>query len=138
MGNKKGDSKLSDKSKLFCESFAEHGDVALAMSDAGYVGDEKVLTQKGKALLLKPVVQQYLEEVKAVNASKQIADGDEIMSFLTAVMRGEIQDQFGLDASLADRIKASQELAKRQIDLVEKEKEANKGGGETVIKLVRE
>ena len=32
-------------------------------------------------------------------------------------MRGEIKDQFGLDASLNDRTKAAQELAKRTVDV---------------------
>ena len=35
------------------------------------------------------------------------------MQFYTKVMRGEEKDQFGLDASLTDRIRAGQELLKR-------------------------
>lgn len=44
---------------------------------------------------------------------EQIASTDEVMRFFTSVMRGEEKDQFGLDASLADRIKAGQEIVKR-------------------------
>lgn len=39
------------------------------------------------------------------------------MQYFTDVMRGKITDQFGLDASLSERTKAAQELAKRQIDI---------------------
>ena len=48
-----------------------------------------------------------------------IADADEILQYFTKVMRGEEKDQFGLDAPLAERTRAAQELAKRVIDSVE-------------------
>lgn len=44
---------------------------------------------------------------------RRIADADEVLDYLSGVMRGEIKDQFGLDASLQDRTKAAQELLKR-------------------------
>ena len=44
---------------------------------------------------------------------KRVASADEVLQFLTDVMQGRIKDQFGLDASLQDRIKAGQELMKR-------------------------
>ena len=46
-------------------------------------------------------------------AKRRIADADEVLDYLSGVMRGEIKDQFGLDASLQDRTKAAQELLKR-------------------------
>lgn len=52
--------------------------------------------------------------------NKSIADAQEIMQYFTDVMRGKIKDQFGLDASLGERTKAAQELAKRQIDIPNK------------------
>ena len=47
----------------------------------------------------------------------RIASGDEVMQFLTAVMRGEIKDAFDLPPSLADRKDAAKELAKRTVDI---------------------
>lgn len=35
------------------------------------------------------------------------------MQFFTDVMRGEVKDAFGLDASLSDRITAGKEIMKR-------------------------
>ena len=35
-------------------------------------------------------------------------------------MRGEVKDQFGLDAPLAERTKAAVELAKRKVDVAQK------------------
>ena len=42
-----------------------------------------------------------------------IADTDEVLKFYSSVMRGEVKDQFGLEASLSDRIKAGDSLMKR-------------------------
>lgn len=42
-----------------------------------------------------------------------IADSNEVLRFYSAVMRGEVKDQFGLDASLSDRLKAGDSLMKR-------------------------
>ena len=46
-----------------------------------------------------------------------VATAEEVMAYFTAVMRGELNDQFGLDAPLAERTRAAQELAKRTIDV---------------------
>jgi phage terminase small subunit len=53
---------------------------------------------------------QKIEEAK-------IADASEIMRFYTSVMRGEVLDQFGIEASLDTRIKAANELAKHKIEI---------------------
>ena len=57
-----------------------------------------------------------LEKLK----SESIADADEIMQYFTSVMRGQVKDQFGLEAPLSERTKAAQELAKRKIDIQQK------------------
>ena len=54
--------------------------------------------------------------------SKLVADGDEVLKFLTATMRGEVKDQFGLDAQLKDRLAAAKEL-QRIIDVAAKSDE---------------
>ena len=51
-----------------------------------------------------------------------MATSDEVMYYFTQVMRGEIKDQFGLDAPLSERTRAAIELAKRTVDIdIEKE-----------------
>ena len=60
------------------------------------------------------------------------------MEYLTKVMRGELKDQFGLEASLSERTKAAQELAKRTIDIENKLKTSNKTGDKEIkITLIR-
>jgi len=46
-----------------------------------------------------------------------ISTAEEVMEFFTKVMRGQVKDQFGLDAPLSERTKAAQEIAKRTIDI---------------------
>ena len=65
-----------------------------------------------------------LEQIK----EQSIASRVEILQYYSDVMRGEVKDQFGLDAPLAERTKAANELAKRIIDYereLEQQKNAN-------------
>lgn len=62
---------------------------------------------------IKAEIQRIMEELK----DESLATADEVMKFFTSVMRGEVKDQFGLDATLSDRTRAAQELAKRTIDI---------------------
>ena len=43
----------------------------------------------------------------------RVASADEVLQFFSSVMRGEVKDQFGLDAALSDRLNAGKELMKR-------------------------
>lgn len=51
-----------------------------------------------------------------------IATADEVLSYFTAVMRGEVKDQFGLEAPLSERTRAAQEIAKRTVDIENRQK----------------
>lgn len=48
---------------------------------------------------------------------KSIATAQDVMEFFTKAMNGDIKDQFGLEATLGDRLKAGVELAKRTVDI---------------------
>lgn len=43
------------------------------------------------------------------------------MQYFSSVMRGEVKDQFGLEAPLSERTKAAQELAKRTVDILNRQ-----------------
>lgn len=63
------------------------------------------------------------EEIKFRQAQRQkesIATGQQVMEFFSKVMRGEVKDQFGLESTLADRLKAANELARRTVDIENK------------------
>ena len=71
----------------------------------------------GQSLLREPAVKAEIHKIMEELRSESVATADEVMKFFTAVMRGEVKDQFGLDATLSDRTKAAQEIAKRTIDI---------------------
>ena len=63
------------------------------------------------------------EEIKFRQEQRKkesIATGQQVMEFFSKVMRGEVKDQFGLESTLADRLKAANELARRTVDIENK------------------
>lgn len=102
---------LTPKQQAFADYYLETGNATEAAKRAGY--SESAAQQIGSENLSKPLISAYIQERLDQIKSKNIATIDEVMSFYTKVMRGEEKDQFGLDASLTDRIKAGQELVKR-------------------------
>ena len=99
------------RQRRFAELYIQLGNESEAAKRAGYAAGSAHTT--GSRLLKDEKVRGYIRErMKAINKELQ-ADSDEVMAFLAKVMRGEVKDQFGLDASLADRINAAKELNKR-------------------------
>ena len=106
--------KLTPKQKKFCDEYLKLGNATQAAKNAGY--SEKTAMSMGGENLRKPQILDYINARQEQIASKDIADIEEIMKYLTDVMRGKIKDQFDLDASLSERTKAAQELLKRNVD----------------------
>lgn len=103
--------KLTKKQKAFADEYIKTGNASEAARKAGY--SEKSARSIGKENLTKRPIQEYIAKRTKPTEEKRIADADEVIAFYTAVMRGEIKDQFGIEASLSDRIKAGTELMKR-------------------------
>lgn len=103
--------KLTPKQKAFCDYYIELGDAAKAARKAGY--SERTARITGAKNLTKANISAYIAERLNPKEKARVASADEVIEFYSAVMRGEVKDQFGLDASLADRLKAGIELMKR-------------------------
>ena len=103
--------KLTKKQKDFCEYYLQTGNAAEAARKAGY--SAKTARVIGSENLSKPDVLEYIESRRAEMDKRLIADTDEVLQFYSSVMRGEVKDQFGLEASLSDRLKAGDSLMKR-------------------------
>lgn len=103
--------KLTPRQKDFCEYYLQTGNAAEAARLAGY--SEKTARVTGPENLSKPAVSEYIARRRAEMDKELIADSNEVLRFYSAVMRGEVKDQFGLDASLSDRLKAGDSLMKR-------------------------
>lgn len=124
--------KLTPKQKLFAEYYIQSGNATEAAKKAGY--SEKAARQIGTENLAKPSISAYIAERMGGLDKSLIAESDEVLKFYTAVMRGEVKDQFGLDASLADRLKAGDSLMKRYAAASDR----NKGALEKLDSLLKE
>lgn len=102
---------MNPRQKAFADYYIETGNATEAAVKAGY--SKKTAYSIGEQNLKKLEVSQYIKERMEQADKKRIASADEVIAFYTAVIRGEVKDQFGLDASLADRIKAADSLMKR-------------------------
>ena len=103
--------KLTTKQKNFCEYYLQTGNATEAARLAGY--SDKTARVIGTENLSKPAISEYIADRRAEMDKTLIADSDEVLRFYSAVMRGEVKDQFGLDAALGDRLKAGDSLMKR-------------------------
>lgn len=110
--------KLTPKQKAFADYYIEFGNATEAARRAGY--SKKTAAVIGTENLIKPNIKQYIDERLKEIEDERIADGKEVLQYLTKVMRGEEKDQFGLDASLQDRTKAAELLGKRYRLFVDK------------------
>ena len=102
---------LNELQKRFADAYLECGNQTEAAKRAGY--SEKSARQTGARLMTNAAISAYIAQRMKPTEEKRIASADEVLLFLSGVMRGEIRDQFGLDASLSDRISAAKELQKR-------------------------
>lgn len=106
---------LNQQQKLFCIYYAETSNGQQSAIRAGY--KETTACKQASRLLTLEKVKKEIDRLNQKKENHMIATATDVMQFLTKVMNGEIKDQFGLDATLADRIKAGQELAKRTVDI---------------------
>ena len=104
---------LTPKQRAFADYYIECGNATESSRKAGYKGNNVTFGAVGAENLKKPQIAAYIAEIVRPKENKRIADAEEVIEFYTAVMRGEVKDQFGLDASLSDRLKAGAELMKR-------------------------
>lgn len=102
---------LTQKQKRFCEEYIKTANASASAVAAGY--SKKTAGAIGAENLKKPQIAAYIKKRIDEQDAALVADSNEILKFYTAVMRGEVKDQFGLDSSLTDRLKAADSLAKR-------------------------
>lgn len=113
------DRPLTVLEEKFIAKFIQHGNATLAYKEAGYKDytSERSLYVKAFNLKNKPKIKKKIQQLRKQYFEEQMATGEEVMAYLAAVVRGEIKDQFGLDASISERTRAALEIAKRTVDL---------------------
>ena len=102
---------LSQKKIRFVQEYMKTNNITQSAIKAGY--SKKTANVQGSRLLTTVKIATYVDAINERMESEKIADIQEVMEYLTSVMRGEKKDQFDLDASLSERTKAASELARR-------------------------
>lgn len=135
---------LNERQKKFADYVIKLGRSRAreAAEIAGY--SKKTASVQANQLLKNLKIKDYIKEriktaaeprERAEADRKLVADGDEVLQFLTATMRGEVKDQFGIDAQLKDRLAAAKEL-QRIIDVAKKSDDGGSEGGALIIQPV--
>ena len=102
---------LNQRQIRFVQNYMKTNNITHSAIDAGY--SPKTAHVQGCNLLKNTKVSEYINAINERIESDKIADIEEVMQYLTSVMRGEKKDQFDLDPALSERTKAASELAKR-------------------------
>ncbi|NGT62950.1 terminase small subunit [Clostridium perfringens] len=134
--------KLTPKQKAFAEYYIETGNATEAARKAGYKG--KNLNRIASENLSKLDIKNYIDEKMKELEDKRIAKAEEVLEYLTRVLRGEETEQVVVtenigdfmseakvvdkEISAKDKIKAAELLGKRYrlfVDKVEKDSKVN-------------
>lgn len=114
---------MTAKQKRFCDEYLVDCNAKQAALRAGY--SQKTAYAIGLNLLKKPELRAYIDEQLEQLHSKNIADSQEVLEYLTSVMRGEHKEQTmqligdgvqkiaDIDVSAKERLKAAELIGKR-------------------------
>ena len=113
---------MTDKQKRFCDEYLVDLNATQAAIRAGY--SNKYAGQNADKLLKNTNVKSYIDERIAEKQSQLIATQDEVLRYLTSVLRGEqkeqtlkmagigVQEIEEINTSTKDRLKAAELLGK--------------------------
>lgn len=117
--------KLTEKQKRFADCYIETGNATEAYKRAGY--EAKGARANASRLIANDNIRAYIDECVAKKDSERIAKQDEVLAYLSSVMRGEEEEQVlrgigegaqtidDIEVSAKDRIKAAELLGKRYV-----------------------
>jgi phage terminase small subunit len=109
MEDEKDYNKLTEKQKRFIDYYIETANATESAKRAGYSSKTAKNIGAENLTKLNYFIQERLQQLE----DNRIASQEEVLQYLTKVMRGEEKDSFGLDASLQDRTKCAELLGKR-------------------------
>lgn len=81
--------KLTAKQQRFCDEYLIDLNATQAAIRAGY--SKKTARQMANENMSKPYIREYIDKRLAEKESELIADQDEVLKYLTSVLRGESQ-----------------------------------------------
>lgn len=107
---------LTIKEQRFCEHYLKSGNGTQSFIDAGYSYSTRATAGNcAYNFLRKPHIKKYIDHLNAEIKTSIIADAEEILAYLTRVVRGEEHEEgeFSTPARITDRNKAAELLGKR-------------------------
>ncbi|HEM3554432.1 MULTISPECIES: terminase small subunit [Streptococcus] len=116
-------SKLTLKQQRFADEYIICGNATEAAIKAGY--SSKYANTNASKLLQNTTIKSYIDERLEELKSEKVANQQEVLEYLTSVMRGQTQEQtlcsigelgqqvIDIDVGAKDRIKAAELLGKR-------------------------
>ena len=114
---------MTEKQKRFCDEYLIDLNATQAAIRAGY--SKKTARSIGNELLTKPDIQAYMQKQLDKIHEQKTADAQEVIEYLTSVMRGEHTEQAlqlvgdgvqvicDINVSAKDRLKAAELIGKR-------------------------
>lgn len=95
--------KLTAKQQRFCDEYLIDLNATQAAIRSGY--SKKTARQMATENLTKPAIKEYIDKRMAEKDAALIANGDEVLKYLTSVMRGKSESSvLARDESGADRV----------------------------------
>lgn len=102
--------KLTAKQQRFCDEYLIDLNATQAAIRAGY--SKKTAGRIGTENVQKPVIKEYIAQRMAEKESRLIADQDEVLKYLTSVMRGQSRSSIVVVESTGDFVSAAREMEK--------------------------
>ncbi|MGK9325217.1 terminase small subunit [Aerococcus urinaeequi] len=115
--------KLTLKQQRFADEYIISGNATQSAIEAGY--SKKYANTNASKLLQNTTIKHYIDEQLEVLKNERVADQQEVLEYLTSIVRGEQTEQTlrgvgegaqeidNIDVSAKDRIKAAELLGKR-------------------------
>lgn len=114
--------KLTPKQEKFCLEYVKVGFTGQAYINAGYKAKNKVIAEaNGRRLLEKDYIKNRINELMEEVKSKDIADAEEVLKYLTKGMRMELEEEVVVTENIGDYMSEAK-LVKKKISI----KDANK------------
>jgi phage terminase small subunit len=101
---------LNERQRLFYKEYLVDSNATQAAKRAGY--SEKTAYSQGQRLLKNVEGQKYMAELMKEKEAKLIADQDEVLKYLTAVLRGESRSSVVVVESTGDFMSEAREMQK--------------------------
>ena len=113
--------KLNARQKAFCEYYVACGNATEAAIKAEY--SKRTAKSIGQRLLTFVDIKKYIDELMQKLESERIASAEEVLQNLTAMMRGEIQEEVVVVEGEGDGV-SSARVIKKQVSAKERIKAA--------------